>query len=69
MKKFSERPAGSDAAKDMLELPSLPDSARRPPVLTLDQYFVWNMQDVLNEGANAPTSPHEKCGTLFELKR
>lgn len=69
MKKFSEPHAGSNAITPALDLSNIPDAGRRPPVLTLDQYFAWNMQETFQAGPNPQLRPEDKCSALFELKR
>jgi hypothetical protein len=50
-----------------LDLPVLPDVARQPPVLTMDQYFAWNEDDPF-DAAETPIVPaNEKCGVPFKL--
>jgi hypothetical protein len=49
-----------------LDLPILPEIARRPPVLTMDQYFLWNDAEFRME-TPPPSSPLDKCAVPFEL--
>lgn len=69
MKKFSEPHAGNNASTPALDLPNIPDAGRRPPVLTLDQYFAWNMDEGLDVSAKVQSRSEERCTALFELKR
>jgi hypothetical protein len=66
MTKFGKR--GNNDAIELpdLELPVLPEIARRPPVLTMDQYLAWNTRDEF-EGATVSTPLEERCDVLFEL--
>jgi len=65
MKKFS-KPRAKGHRPAELDLPHVPDFGPRPPVLTLDQYFEWNMRDA--ESA-PPSDPRDRCTRLFELRR
>ena len=50
-----------------LDLPALPEIARRPPALSMDQYFLLNEDDRLNIGPNELVPGNEKCTVPFEL--
>ena len=50
-----------------LDLPILPEIARHPPVLTMDEYFAWNENDPLDFGVKPVVPVAERCLTPFEL--
>ncbi len=49
-----------------LDLPKLPEIARRPPVLTMDQYLAWNTRDEFQMPVPFP-NPADRCLVPFEL--
>ena len=48
-----------------LDLPILPESFRRPPVLTMDQYLLWNTRDEFESPLQS--DPAERCDVPFVL--
>lgn len=66
MLKSSNQPASPEPRIPELELPVLPEIARRPPVLTMDQYLVWNTRDEFETVISFP-NPEDRCLDLFEL--
>jgi hypothetical protein len=50
-----------------LELPILTDAARRPPVLSMDQYFLANENDALAFHEDSAPPFEERCSVPFEL--
>ncbi len=67
MQTSSKHPEGRDFKVPDLDLPVLPEIARRPPVLTMDQYFRLNESDSF-ESSQPPLVPvSEKCAVVFEL--
>ena len=48
-----------------LELPVLSGAARRPPVLSMDQYLAWNTMTEFEP--MPPSTLEERCQAPFEL--
>jgi hypothetical protein len=67
MRKSSKPPAGSELTVPDLELPVLTEFARRPPVLTMDQYFAMNERQLLDADETPVVPATEKCSVPFEL--
>jgi hypothetical protein len=49
------------------ELPILPEIARRPPVLTMDQYFSMTEDDSLDFGMKPVVPIKDRCLVPFEM--
>lgn len=50
-----------------LDLPLWPECARRPPVLTMEQYFALNESDALDFGSKPVVTLMERCLVPFEM--
>ncbi len=50
-----------------LDLPVLSEFARRPPVLTMDQYFAANESEPIDPCQNGVVPANEKCAVPFDL--
>lgn len=49
------------------DLPILPELARRPPVLTMDQYFEMTENDPLDFGVTLVVPVADRCLVPFEM--
>jgi hypothetical protein len=65
MRTFSNRGERRDLAVPELDLPVLPKAARRPPVLTMDQYFQWNAE---MDTVESMPSVEDRCTVPFDLR-
>ena len=63
----SKRPEGRELTVPDLELPVLPELARRPPVLTMDQYFALNESEPFDSNQTPVVPANEKCPVPFDL--
>lgn len=67
MQTSSKRPKGRELIVPELDLPVLPEIARRPPVLTMDQYFVLNEMEPFDSRQHLIVPAHDKCALPFEM--
>ena len=67
MQKSSNQKEARELAVPDLELPILTDAARRPPALSMDQYFLANENDALAFHENSAPPFEERCSVPFEL--
>jgi hypothetical protein len=67
MQTSSKRPEGRELTVPELDLPVLPAFARRPPVLTMDQYFALNESEPLDSNPTPVIPADEKCPVPFVL--
>lgn len=67
MRTSSKRPEKPDWAVPDFDLPVLPEIAGRPPVLSMEQYFLANESDELQFGKQPAFSLSERCLVPFEL--
>ena len=67
MQKSSNQREARELTVPDLDLPILTDAARRPPVLSMDQYFLANENDALAFHEDSAPPFEERCSVPFEL--